>query len=110
MILSPVPTGDLVEVPYYPGHCYAAFLGKSPTQVSMLMKCTKCNIFIKVQSVTLYRERPDFLLYHICSFHILDMKVHSHIRKYLLNHINYNIRYYSTLIYHLELWMKFSLT
>ena len=79
MILSPVPTGDLVEVPYYPGHCYAAFMGNSATQVFSYFLNVQMMMFFKVQSVTLYRERPDFLLYHICSFHILDMKVYFYI-------------------------------
>ena len=41
MILAPVPTGDLVEVPYYPGHCYAAYLGNSTTQVLLVLQYIK---------------------------------------------------------------------
>ena len=33
MIISPSLTGQMVEVPNYPGHCYAAFMGNSSTKV-----------------------------------------------------------------------------
>ena len=46
MILAPVPTGDMVEVPYYPGHCYAAYLGHSLTQVFLAPQCIKKLMFL----------------------------------------------------------------
>ena len=77
MILDPVPTGDLIEVPYHPGHFYAAYLGSSATQVFLAPQYIKKLIisYEKVQSVTLYTKKPDNLLYHICSFHVIDLKV-----------------------------------
>ena len=41
MILDPVATGDLVEVPYYHGHCYAAYMGNSLTEVFLALQCMK---------------------------------------------------------------------
>ena len=100
MILAPVLTGDMVEVPYYPGHCYAAYFGNSPTQVFMAPQCIIHLIFFyeKVESVTLYKERPDNLLYHICSFHVLDLKVCIYHNFNILHQLTLTYRYASALL------------
>ena len=98
MILAPVLTGQMVEVPYYPGHCYAAFMGNSSTQVFWIFKIMIMLFFLKVQSVTLYRERPDNLLYHICSFHVLDLKVCIYHNPRILNQLTLTNRHVSALL------------
>ena len=97
MILDPVPTGDLIEVPYHPGHCYAAYLGSSATQVFLAPQYIKKLIisYEKVQSVTLYTKKPDNLLYHICSFHVLDLKVSVYHIYNILNKLTLTNRYVS---------------
>ena len=56
MILSPALTGQMVEVPYYPGHCYAAFMGNSSTQV-FIPSIDLCLIFLNRFKVLLSTEK-----------------------------------------------------
>ena len=67
MILDPVPTGDLVEVPYYPGHCYAAYLGNSSTQVILALQYIKNLMFLFIGSrcYSLQRKTWKFALSHL---------------------------------------------
>ena len=60
MIVSPVPTGQWVEVAFYPGYRYVAYRARERSQV-----CT----------VTLFEAMPGHLVYHDHLFHVMDLKV-----------------------------------
>ena len=76
MIVSPVPTGGYVEVPYYPGLCYAAFHTTTfnPGKFTIPEKAIFILLF-KVPTVCFYDKRPVFLVYHASSFHVMDFEV-----------------------------------
>ena len=68
----------MVTLPLYPGYKYAAYAAISRDEVILyLVILINNNSFILLQAgtVTFYNDRPVKLVYHICSFHILDMKV-----------------------------------
>ena len=70
----------MVTLPLYPGYKYAAYAAINNEEVIKLIALVKSFnyllcIFLQAGTVTFYNERPVKLVYHISSFHILDLKV-----------------------------------
>ena len=65
MMISPSLTGQMVEVPYYPGHCYAAFKGNSSTQVFLTFNISIYQCFFYRFKVLLSTEKDLTLCFII---------------------------------------------
>ena len=59
-IVDPQPTGQGINLPFYPGCRYAAIPGQSSNGVV---------------EVDIYPSRPESLVYHDHSCHLMDLKV-----------------------------------
>ena len=77
--MSPVLTGQWIELPYIPGCRYVGFKAAEAKhkQVSIyIFKKIKLTICIIQMTVFTYHEaKPDYLVYLDHSFHVLDIKV-----------------------------------
>ena len=75
-IKSPMLSGKYLQLPYFPGHCYAAIKPEDSSQVVSFISFNALRFLIsKKPTMTVQREKPQSLIYHIHSFHVLDMKV-----------------------------------
>ena len=83
--MSPIATGRMVTLPYYPGYKYVAFAAKDTKEVYNINIFTFFDLHLKAGTFTIYNERPDKLVYHDRCFHVLDMKVCNIVLLYLIN-------------------------
>ena len=75
-ISSPLPSGEWMNVYFYPGFRYVAFPARSSEDVRMhLYESLKQYCILQVATVTFYVSRPEFLVYHEHIFHVMDLKV-----------------------------------
>ena len=74
-IMSPVPTGNCVTLPFYPGYKYVAYASENIEEVWILKIYLMSNSYVKVGTFTIYTEMPDKLIYYDRSFHVMDVKV-----------------------------------
>ena len=68
----------MVQLPYFAGCKYAAYSAENSEEVRKLdvpLNHKNHLLCYKVGTVTWYQSRPEFLVYHIHSFHVLEMKV-----------------------------------
>ena len=103
-IQSPMFNGKHLQLPYFPGHCYAAVKTKDSSQVIFVSFFNALRFWIsKDPTMILQKEKPQNLIYHIHSFHVLDLKVFQ-----IISFQTYTLfcRYASALTFHLELSMK----
>ena len=84
-IVSPIKTGQWVDIYYYPGYTYAAYRATENCQVRKVNPSNSSYLFtFQVPSVTIYDTRPMHLIYHSHEFHVMDLKVKSiRFRKHL---------------------------
>ena len=76
-ISNVVATGHVITLPFFNGCKYVAY----PSDMQQVSCFDDINCYLdfctiqKVGAVNWYDRRPDLLVYHIHSFHVLDMKV-----------------------------------
>ena len=79
MILSPVPTGQWIELRrYHEGYRYVAFKAAEKEEVNIycLEKISNLTfMYHQIFTVSLYEARPDSLVYLDHGFHVLDLQV-----------------------------------
>ena len=79
-----------MKVPFNPGYCYAAYKANDSSKVYPILSinCINSKLMYKVPTVNLYASMPQHLIYHACSFHVMDFKVFSF--NYVTNIIPFN--------------------
>ena len=60
-VLTPIPTGQYVQLVYFPGLQYVACRAEESSQ--------------NMITVTVYEARPESLVYHNHEYHVTDIKV-----------------------------------
>ena len=77
VIVSAVPTGQYLELPYYGGCRYVAYKPSQTDQVNFIISIflTVSKIISKMLSAYQYAERPQFLIHHINGFHVMDERI-----------------------------------
>ena len=76
-IVSPILTGQWLELDLYPGYTYAAYKGAKNQVVEKFLQLIVFNNFFLLQmtSLTVYDARPESLVYYSHEFHLMDLKV-----------------------------------
>lgn len=68
-------TLSTISVPFHLGFVYAAFNPLSEKEVCFKIFCSLSILYFKAFTFTVFDKRPDFLLLHGYSMHVLDLKV-----------------------------------